>query len=209
MTSTPTPWLLRRIFPILGVVGLIAIGMAGTIWGPLYWGESAWAVPDDLWATLVASERLLHLDLAGLYTAPTNLVSFPGAALILVPVVAIMDLAGIPVQAGQQVTHCSSPRQLGLGLDVVPWRQHERSLVRARMRQGEHGIGADLAGVADDVDVEGPRAESLFPDPAEVRFDPVRRLEQVPRWQAGPQQEHRVQVVRLGRAADRDGFVDR
>jgi hypothetical protein len=87
------------------VLGLIAIGMAGTIWGPLYWGESAWAVPDDLWATLVASERLLHLDLAGLYTGPTNLVSFPGTAVILVPVAAIFDLAGVSAQAGSQGTH--------------------------------------------------------------------------------------------------------
>jgi hypothetical protein len=105
VTSTSTPWPLRRIFPILGVVGLIAIGMAGTIWGPLYWGESAWSVPDDLWATLVASERLLHLDLAGLYTAPTNLVSFPGTAVILVPVAALFDLAGLSVQAGSQPGH--------------------------------------------------------------------------------------------------------
>ncbi|MGH3287798.1 MAG: hypothetical protein ACRDPD_24395, partial [Streptosporangiaceae bacterium] len=67
--------------------------------------ETAWAVPDDLWATLVAAQRLLHLDLAGLYTAPTNLVSFPGAALILVPVAALMDLAGIPIQAGRQGVH--------------------------------------------------------------------------------------------------------
>ena len=105
MTSTPTPWLLRRIFPILGVVGLIAIGMAGTIWGPMYWGESAWAVPDDLWATLVASQRFLHLDLAGLYTAPTNLVSFPGTAVILVPVAVIFDVAGLSIQAGTQGAH--------------------------------------------------------------------------------------------------------
>jgi hypothetical protein len=99
------PWLLRRIFPILGVIGLIVIGMAGTIWGPMYWGLSAWAVPDDLWATLVAAQRFLHLDLAGLYTAPTNLVSFPGTALILVPVAALMDLARVPIQAGSQGVH--------------------------------------------------------------------------------------------------------
>ena len=79
--------------------------MAGTIWGPVYYGQKAWAVPDDLWATLVAAQRLLHLDLAGLYTAPTNLVSFPGAAVILVPVAALMDLAGIPIQAGRQGVH--------------------------------------------------------------------------------------------------------
>ena len=76
-----------------------------TIWGPVYYGEQTWAVPDDLWATLVAAQRFLHLDLAGLYTAPTNLVSFPGAAVILVPVAAIMDAAGIPIQAGPQGVH--------------------------------------------------------------------------------------------------------
>jgi hypothetical protein len=99
------PWPVRRAFPLIAVVVMICIGMAGTIWGPVYYGEQAWAVPDDLWATLVAAQRLLHLDLANLYTAPTNLISFPGAAVILVPVAAIMDAAGIPIQAGRQGVH--------------------------------------------------------------------------------------------------------
>ena len=99
------PWPVRRAFPLLATLGLILIGMAGTIWGPVYYHETAWAVPDDLWATLVAAQRLAHLDLAGLYTAPTNLVSFPGAAVILVPVAGVMDLAGIPIQAGRQGVH--------------------------------------------------------------------------------------------------------
>jgi hypothetical protein len=99
------PWLVRRAFPLIAVVVMICIGMAGTIWGPVYYGGQAWAVPDDLWATLVAAQRFLHLDLAGLYTAPTNLVSFPGAAVILVPVAAIMDAAGIAIHAGRQGVH--------------------------------------------------------------------------------------------------------
>jgi hypothetical protein len=99
------PWPVRRAFPLIAVVVMICVGMAGTIWGPVYYGQTTWAVPDDLWATLVAAERLLHLDLAGLYTAPTNLVSFPGAAVILVPVAAIMDAAGIPIHAGRQGLH--------------------------------------------------------------------------------------------------------
>jgi hypothetical protein len=98
-------WPVRRAFPLIATLGLILIGMAGTIWGPVYYHETAWAVPDDLWATLVAAQRLLHLDLAGLYTAPTALVSFPGAAVILVPVAAVMDLAGIPIHAGRQGVH--------------------------------------------------------------------------------------------------------
>ena len=99
------PWPVRRAFPLIAVIVMICIGMAGTIWGPVYYGQTTWAVPDDLWATLVAAQRVLHLDLAGLYTAPTNLVSFPGAAVILVPVAAIMDAAGIPINAGRQGVH--------------------------------------------------------------------------------------------------------
>jgi hypothetical protein len=81
------------------------MGMPGTIWGPRYYGQSAWALPDDLWATLVAAQRFLHLDLAGLYTPPTNLISFPGTAVILVPVAAIVDVAGLPLRAGPQGAH--------------------------------------------------------------------------------------------------------
>jgi hypothetical protein len=99
------PWSARRLFPILGTIGLIIFGMAGTIWGPRYYGKSPWSLPDDLWATLVAAQRLLHLDLGGLYTQPTNLVSFPGAAVILIPLVALMDAAGLPLHAGPQPAH--------------------------------------------------------------------------------------------------------
>jgi hypothetical protein len=105
MVDRAPPWPVRRAFPLLAVVVMIFIGMAGTIWGPVYYGQTAWAVPDDLWATLVAAQRFLHGDLAGLYTAPTNLVTFPGAAVILAPVAAIMEVAGIPIHAGRQGVH--------------------------------------------------------------------------------------------------------
>jgi hypothetical protein len=93
----PVPWLTRRLFPVLGTLGLMVLGMAGTIWGPRFYGATAWALPDDLWATLTAAQRLLHGNLGGLYTPPTNLVSFPGAAIILVPIVAVIDAAGLPI----------------------------------------------------------------------------------------------------------------
>ena len=103
----PTPWLVRRLFPLLATVGLIAIGMASTIWwGPHLVGSSAWSLPHDLWGTLVAGRRLLHLDLSGLYTQPTGLITFPGAAVILVPVVAVIDAAGLSLQVpGAQDAH--------------------------------------------------------------------------------------------------------
>ena len=99
MTPAEPSWLVRRRFPLLAVIVMTVIGMAGTIWGPLYYGKTAWGLPDDLWGTLIAAQRLLHLDLAALYTTPTQLVSLPGTAIILIPAVAVMDLAGIAVPA--------------------------------------------------------------------------------------------------------------
>ncbi len=89
----------RRLFPLLATVGLIVIGMAGVIWGPRFYGKTAWALPDDLWGTLLAAQRILHLNLAALYTAPTQLISLPGTAVICVPVVALIDAAGLPLRA--------------------------------------------------------------------------------------------------------------
>jgi hypothetical protein len=83
---------------VLATLGLIAVGMISTIWGPRLMGRTAWALPNDLWGTLIAAQRLSHLHLSGLYTQPTGLIAFPGAAVILIPVVALMDAAGIPLQ---------------------------------------------------------------------------------------------------------------
>jgi len=81
---------------VLATVGLIVIGMAcSTWWGPDVIGKASWSLPEDLWGTMAAAQRLAHLDLSGLYTPPTALVTFPGAAVILVPVVAIIDAAGL------------------------------------------------------------------------------------------------------------------
>ena len=91
-------WLVRRLYPALVTAGLVAFGMISTIWGPRLLGRTAWALPDDLWGTLTAAQRLLHLRLSGLYTQPTGLVAFPGAAVILIPVVALTDAAGISLQ---------------------------------------------------------------------------------------------------------------
>jgi hypothetical protein len=116
---TTRPWLVRRLFPVLATIGLIVAGMPGTIWGPRYYGLTAWAVPDDLWATMIATQRILHLHLAGLYTSPTNLVSFPGAAVILIPLVAIIDAAGLPLHAGPQGPHPTEWLLIGPGETII------------------------------------------------------------------------------------------
>ena len=92
-------WVDRRLWPLLATIGLIAVGMASTTWwGPWLLGKPAWSLPDDLWATLAAAQRLLHGNLGGLYTPPTRLITFPGAAVILIPLVAVIDAAGLSLQ---------------------------------------------------------------------------------------------------------------
>lgn len=92
-------WLARRLFPVLATAGLVTIGLASTIWwGPELLGRTAWALPHDLWGTMVAARRLWQLNWGGLYTSPTGLVGFPGAAVILVPVVAVIDAAGLSLR---------------------------------------------------------------------------------------------------------------
>jgi hypothetical protein len=99
--------LARRLFPVIATAGLVIAGMLLTMLGPLSFGKTAWALPDDLWGTLTAAQRLVHLHLGGLYTPPTGLVAFPGAALILVPVVALMDAAGLSL--AMQTVHNPHP----------------------------------------------------------------------------------------------------
>ena len=92
------PWLARRLFPVLATAILVVISMVATMCYPLLVGKSAWALPHDLWGTLVAAERLLHGDWGGLYAKPTALVGLPGAAVILAPAVVIADAAGLSLQ---------------------------------------------------------------------------------------------------------------
>ncbi len=93
--AAAVPWLVRRLFPLLATAALIVIGMTVTLVGPHLIGKTGWAPPDDLWGTLIAAQRLVRLDLSGLYTPPTGLVTFPGAAVILAPAAAVSDAAGL------------------------------------------------------------------------------------------------------------------
>src|ERR1700685_3567774 len=94
------PWLSRRLFPLLATAVLVAVGMASTTWwGPALLGKQGWILPHDLWGTLTAAQRLAHLDVAGPSPPPTPLISLPGAAVILVPVAAVISAAGLPLAA--------------------------------------------------------------------------------------------------------------
>jgi hypothetical protein len=85
----------RRIFPLIFSLGLIAVGMFTTTWASTLIGRSEWALPYDLWGTLIATTRLAHGDIGGLYAPPTGLISLPGAAVILLPCAALISALGL------------------------------------------------------------------------------------------------------------------
>lgn len=88
----------RRVFPLITSFLLVAITMFTCTIGPAIIGRSQWALPQDYWGTLLAAVRLVHLNVGGLYTQPTGLVSLPGTAVILLPVAAVIALAGMSLQ---------------------------------------------------------------------------------------------------------------
>jgi hypothetical protein len=83
------------MFPLIASVGLIVVGMYTTTWGPTLIGHTEWALPYDLWGTLIATTRLAHGNIGGLYAPPTGLISLPGAAVILVPCAAVISALGL------------------------------------------------------------------------------------------------------------------
>jgi hypothetical protein len=85
----------RRMFPLIASAGLILVGMFTTTWGPALIGRTEWALPYDLWGTLIATTRLAHGNIGGLYAPPTGLISLPGAAVILVPCAALISALGL------------------------------------------------------------------------------------------------------------------
>jgi hypothetical protein len=85
----------RRAFALIASVGLIVVGMFTTTWGPTLMGRTEWALPYDLWGTLIATTRLAHGNIGGLYAPPTGLISLPGAAVILLPCAALISALGL------------------------------------------------------------------------------------------------------------------
>ena len=80
----------RRMFPLIASAGIVLVGMFASTWGPALVGRSEWALPYDLWGTLIATTRLAHGNVGGLYAPPTGLISLPGAAVILLPCAALI-----------------------------------------------------------------------------------------------------------------------
>jgi len=101
------PWVVRRLSVIVASVVLVVAGMVISTGGAHLIGHAAWGLPNDLWATLVAAERLWHGHLGRLYTEPTALVAPPGTAVILLPAAGLV--MGLGLTPGPPVTQSPTP----------------------------------------------------------------------------------------------------
>jgi hypothetical protein len=97
----------RRLAVVVASVGLVLVGMVTTTGGAHLIGHGGWGLPNDLWATLVAAERMWRGDFAHLYTAPTALVAPPGTAVVLLPAAALV--MGFGLTPGPPVTQSLTP----------------------------------------------------------------------------------------------------
>ena len=87
------------MIPLIGSVLFVLIGMFTTTWGPTHLlGRAEWALPYDLWGTLIGTVRLAHGNIGGIYAAGTGLISLPGTAVILLPCAALINALGLSLQ---------------------------------------------------------------------------------------------------------------
>jgi len=111
----------RRMWPLIASVGLLAVGMFTTTWGPTLISRPEWALPYDLWGTLIATTRLAHGNVGGLYAPPTGLISLPGAAVILLPCALLITAAHLslaipgPGNLHPAVWLVAGPYQIAIG----------------------------------------------------------------------------------------------
>ena len=109
------------MFPLIASAGLVLVGMFTTTWGSTLIGRSEWALPYDLWGTLIAATRLAHGNIGGLYAPPTGLISLPGAAVILLPCAALITAFHLslaipgPANLHPAVWLLAGPYQIAIG----------------------------------------------------------------------------------------------
>src|SRR5262245_45776164 len=91
-------------------------------------------------------------------------------------------------------------------VDVEPRREHERALVRARMRQRQHRVAAHLVVTGDQIDVKRTRPPALLAHAAKRSLSRLAVVKYRARGEVAVGEKHGVEVVRLRRTANRNRF---
>ena len=98
--GTGVAWLLnhlgRRVWPLSAITVFVAVSMAYSFWwGPVIHHQPGWVVPGDIWSTFRAAHWVGWGSLGSVYGSDTQLVTFPGIAVLLAPVAMISGALGL------------------------------------------------------------------------------------------------------------------
>jgi hypothetical protein len=104
----------QRRWPLVISVVSIITGMAYTLfWAPVVRHHPYWLTPPDLWCTFRSAHFIGWGDLGGVYSAGTELVTFPGLLLLLAPVAMLSGALHLTESFPRFLTHPTAWLLLG------------------------------------------------------------------------------------------------
>ena len=85
-----------RAVPLMVMMVFVAVGMAYSLWwSPVVHGSHAWVTPGDIWSTWRAAHWVGWGALGDVYGQDTQLVTFPGIAVLLAPFAMLSSHLGL------------------------------------------------------------------------------------------------------------------
>ena len=138
---------LRR-WPLLTMAMLVVVGLAYSFcWAPVVDHVSGWVTPGDIWSTFRAAHWVGWGDLGSVYGSDTQLVTFPGIAVLLAPVAMVSSGLGLSDVIGSDISRppdlvglagtrkflCSEPH---LCSRSTPWPSESASTVDIGLSSG-------------------------------------------------------------------------
>ena len=96
----PTSWMVehlkRRRWPLAVMLTFVIVAMVYSFyWNPIVHHSHDWVIPGDIWSTFRAAHWVGWGDLGGIYGTDTQLVTFPGIAVLLAPVAMVSGVLGL------------------------------------------------------------------------------------------------------------------
>ena len=86
----------NRRWPLVTMVVFVVVGMTYDLcWAPLVHHTAGWTIPGDIWSTWRAAHWVGWGSLGGVYGSDTQLVTFPGIAVVLAPVAMLSSHLGL------------------------------------------------------------------------------------------------------------------
>ncbi len=86
----------RRRWPLVVLLTFVIVSLAYSLWwNPVVHHSQVWVIPGDVWSTFRAAHWVGWGDLGGIYGSDTQLVAFPGIAVLLAPVAMVSGALGL------------------------------------------------------------------------------------------------------------------